>query len=80
MATGAAARAQVTSRLALAQLLAYDDPARVRDSIREHLAIVEALRRTDPWRRGRVRTWPVSASASSACSGAGEEDHDGRAE
>ncbi|HXD96836.1 MAG TPA: GntR family transcriptional regulator [Candidatus Acidoferrum sp.] len=39
---------QVTSRLALAQLIAYYDPARVRDSIGEHLAIVEALRGADP--------------------------------
>jgi DNA-binding GntR family transcriptional regulator len=48
MATGAAARAQVTSLLALNQLIADYDPARVRDSIREHLAILEALCRTDP--------------------------------
>ncbi len=39
---------QVNGRLELAQLISYYDPARVRDSIREHLAIVEALRRGDP--------------------------------
>ncbi|MBI2494395.1 MAG: GntR family transcriptional regulator [Candidatus Rokubacteria bacterium] len=39
---------QVNGRLVLAQLISYYEPARVRDSIREHLAIVEALRRGDP--------------------------------
>lgn len=39
---------QVNGRLELAQLISYYEPARVRDSIREHLAIIGALRRDDP--------------------------------
>lgn len=38
---------QVTGRLGLAQLISYYDPGRVRGSILEHLAILEALRRGD---------------------------------
>jgi DNA-binding GntR family transcriptional regulator len=38
----------VTVRLGLAQLVSYYDAGRVRDSIREHLGIVDALRAGDP--------------------------------
>jgi DNA-binding GntR family transcriptional regulator len=39
---------QVTGRLGLAQLVSYYDAGRVRDSIGEHLGIVDALRAGDP--------------------------------
>ena len=39
---------QVTGRLGLAQLVSYYDAERVRDSIGEHLRIVDALRAGDP--------------------------------
>lgn len=38
---------QVTGRLVLAQLIAYYDSGRVRDSIQEHLMIIDALRSGD---------------------------------
>lgn len=38
---------QVNGRLRLAALISYYDPQRVRDSIREHLAILAALRARD---------------------------------